>query len=186
MPDLETASTQDLVLLPGGLYHALLRKEARKRAEESLLTPPNQSPGTPEPASPPSGQQNDQHHDTPLGCPRTCLRGSSWCRAQAQGRLTIDQPELSTHLGNRKSRQLGSTTALHASLPLRLRIAMAMTSAATSCLLHRLRASTSRHLQWSIKFTRMTRGLPSGLRLSLSLSYPPSLVKFVIKVQCHV
>ena len=87
-------STQDLELVPGGLYHALLRAEARQRAEESLLTPLNQSPGTPEPASPPSGQHHDQHHDTPPGRPRTCLWGSSsWRRAQAQGRRLTDEPE---------------------------------------------------------------------------------------------
>ena len=100
LPDLATASTQDLELVPGGLYHALLRAEAKKRAEERLVTPPNQSLGTPEPASPPSGQHHDQHHDTPLGRPRTCLRGSSsWRRAQAQGRNITDEPEFVYSLG---------------------------------------------------------------------------------------
>ena len=44
LPDLDTASAQEPMMLPGGAYFAKCRQEERERAEESLLTPPHLAP----------------------------------------------------------------------------------------------------------------------------------------------
>ena len=72
-------------MYPGGLYHAQLRREARDREAAMLVTPPHLTPGTPDPATPPTRHSRHEQPGTPLTRPRT------WVGNPA--RLIAQEPE---------------------------------------------------------------------------------------------